>query len=96
MVHATTTQTRALFLSDAINDALLELAIEAGFTSEYEEVDEDDNGQPVYQFLPNDSDLTRLARQPLTVAALLSDLCARMGETPPPYLTAALTDEPPY
>ncbi len=96
MVLATTTRTPDRFLSDAINNALLELAIEAGYTSELDEVDADDNGQPIYQYLPNNADLTRIAREPLTIAALVSDICNRMGVEPPAAITAALTDEPPY
>jgi len=96
MLHATTTRTPDRFLSDAITNALLELAIEAGYTSELDEVDADDNGQPLYQYLPNEADLTRVAREPITLAAILSDLCGRMGVEPPAAITDALTDEPPY
>lgn len=96
MVLATTATTPDRFLSDAINYALLELAIEAGFTSEHEEVDADEDGTPIYADLPNAADLTRMARQPLTVAALLYDLCLRMGETPPAYLVDALTAAEPF
>jgi len=96
MLHVTPTRTPDRFLSDAITNALLELCIDAGFTSEYEEVDEDaDTGEPVFAYLPNLSDFTRMARQPITAAALLDDLCARMGVTPPQYITAALTDAEP-
>lgn len=96
LTNAAKPQTPDKFLGDAINNALLELAIEAGYTSEYEEVDADDDGQPIYQYLPNESDLCRIAREPITAAALLTDLLDRMGEPTPPYLIDALTDSEPY
>jgi len=96
MVLAADARTPALYLTDAIIDALVELAAEAGYTSELDEVNADDNGMPLYQFLPSNADLTRIAREPITIAALVSDLCDRMGVEPPAAITAALADEPPY
>src|SRR5687768_5428853 len=97
MLHAPTTTTPDLYMTDALTNALLELAVEAGYTSERDEVDEDDDtGEPIYAYLPSSDDLIRMARQPITAAALLYDLCIRMGETPPPCIMDALTDPQPF
>jgi hypothetical protein len=79
----------------AMHGFLIDFAKECGFARDVEE-DEDDDGVAFYHLSPSREDCVLAARQSITVAALLDDICNRMGVEPPAAITAALTDEPPY
>jgi len=79
------------FLPDYMNDYLVEFALNAGLTLDVEE-DDDDAGQTYYYLTPSPADCSYAARQPVTVACVLADLCARIGVQPPAAVTAALDD----
>jgi hypothetical protein len=82
------------FVQDVMNDFLVNFAHDAGFTLEVEE-DDDDDGQPCCYRTPSPEDCIYAARQPVTIAAVLNDLCSRIGIEPPAAITAALTDAEP-
>lgn len=83
------------FLADEMNNYLVNFAYESGMCLDVEE-DQNDDGETFYRMVPSEADCILAARQTVTVAAVLADLCRQIGIEPPSMVTAALTDEPPY
>lgn len=79
------------FVQDFMNDYLNGLAMELGFACEIEQ-EEDRDGRPFYYLTPAEEDCILAARQPVSAAAVLADLCALIGIKPPATVLAALDD----
>lgn len=83
------------FVADTMTNYLVNFAHDAGFCLDVEE-DQDDDGETFYRLTPSNEDCILAARQTVTVAAVLSDLCALIGIPAPSAVIAALNDAPPY
>ena len=75
----------------AMHGFLIDFAMECGFALDVEE-DEDDDGVACYHLSPSREDCVLAARQSITVAAVLADLCKHLGTTPPAIVLDALNE----
>lgn len=71
-------------IAQAIEDLAVNLVIELGYDSIYAPAADSD--------CPSDEDIAHALREPVSMGAVLLDLCRLLGINPPPVVTLAMNE----